>query len=460
MAIAALSLAVGCGGDDDVCDPVAQSGCDDGFVCEVVQAEDGGEADPGCFAPVLVRGQVFDLQASTPVADANIVGLDVNGAAATSVAVSDIAGNYELVIPSTRRSDGTPIPVELTLRADASGYQTFPSGVRQSLPVDTSTAVVDGDSGPLVVDSALTDIGLLAFPAGSPTGSIAGSVSVPDDGAGVLVVATDGGGVGHAGIANRDGGYEIFNLGAGEYEVTAYARGRNYEAVQVSLADAERAIVDLSAVDVATGTVSGTVQIVNAPGGSVTSVILVVESTFDELLARGQAVPGLRAPPPPAAGNIAGEYSIEGVPAGNYVVLAAFENDDLVRDPDLSIGGTSILHITVEPGGDTVVDGFKVTEALAVLSPGADAPEPVSEPLTLSWDDDSSEDEYIVEVFDAFGEQILMSSIPGVSGAIPTYDYDGPALESGMFYQMRVTSLKDGVPLSRTEDLRGVFFVP
>jgi hypothetical protein len=29
-----------------------------------------------------------------------------------------------------------------------------------------------------------------------------------------------------------------------------------------------------------------------------------------------------------------------------------------------------------------------------------------------------------------------------------------------MTYQFRVTSLKDATPISRTEDLRGVFFLP
>jgi hypothetical protein len=37
--------------------------------------------------------------------------------------------------------------------------------------------------------------------------------------------------------------------------------------------------------------------------------------------------------------------------------------------------------------------------------------------------------------------------------------YGGPALEGGMIYQFRATSLKGGVPIASTEDLRGVFLV-
>ena len=218
--------------------------------------------------------------------------------------------------------------------------------------------------------------------------------------------------------------------------------------------------VDLSLGAEPPGSVSGSVQIVNAPGGSRTSVILVVESTFDELFARGVAPPGLRAPEAGAAPNISGAYAIAGVPAGRYVVLAAFENDGLVRDPDLSIGGTSILHITVTAGADTVVDGFKITEALAVISPGADGIEVVNGTPTISWADDSSEDAYALEVYNALGEIVWTTPLPASSGSDPSLTYGGAALVSGMYYQFRATSLRAGVPISRTEDLKGVFYVP
>jgi len=204
--------------------------------------------------------------------------------------------------------------------------------------------------------------------------------------------------------------------------------------------------------------VAGNVQIVNAPGGAMTSVILVVESTFDDLLARGEMPPGLRAPSPPEDPNVSGDYSITGVPAGRYVLLASFENDDLVRDPDTSIGGTQIQHIDVASGQTVSAEGFKVTEALGLTSPGSDAPEMVTEAPLLRWEDDSSEDAYDVEVFDALGQLVWSEEIDGVSGDDPSLLYGGP-LESGMYYQFRVTSMKDGIPISRTEDLRGVFWM-
>lgn len=451
LGIASSSLAA-CGSDDKTCNPVERSGCDDGLVCEVVE---GGE--PACFKPVLIRGQVFDLGDDGAVEDAQIVALDVNGAAVSEVAVSDADGAYELYVPTTRDADGVPLEAELTLRADAAGYATFPSGVRQALPIDISAPVEE--DGALVVESTLTEIGLLGLPADAGDGQIFGTVELPETDVGVLVVATGSDGRGYTAVANLSGGYRIFNLPAGEYEVLAYARGLNYEAAAATVGGDE-VEVDLGVADQDTGSVSGTVQIVNAPGGSQTSVILVIESTFDEILARGQTVPGLRDPEPGTVPSVTGEYAFEDVPAGRYVILAAFENDDLVRDPDVSIGGTSILHIEVPPGMATSIEGFKVTEALPIIGPGADEAEAVTEAPTFAWKDDSSEDQYHVEVFDAFGSLVWEQTIEGVSGADPTLAYGGPALVAGMYYQFRVTSLKDGVPISRTEDLEGVFFVP
>jgi len=156
------------------------------------------------------------------------------------------------------------------------------------------------------------------------------------------------------------------------------------------------------------------------------------------------------------------------VPDGRYVVLAAFENDNLVRDPDLAISGTDVVHITVPDSvlGNMITfsEGFKVTEALNIVRPGADQPEQVSTPTpTFEWEDDSSEDGYILRVFDSFGNEVGSVELPNVTGsATVTHTYAGPALEAGMFYQFRVTSFRDTndgrSAISQSEDLKGVFY--
>lgn len=456
-----VALGTACGGDDETCDPIAQEGCDDGYVCEVVD----GQEEPACFEPVVVRGQVFDLGDDSAVAGARIVGLDANSSPVSSVAISDVDGSYDLAIPTTRTADGTPMGYDITLRADAMGYQTFPGGVRQALPIDTTVAAREGDDGPWLVESTLTSIGLLALPADAGTAFIHGAVDVPEDRIGTLVVAEGSDGVGYSAVADRDGDYAIFNLPADDYVVQGYARHVNYDAAEVSLADGDEvADVDLSINDMAASTLNGNVTFANPGEGDQTSIILVVASTFDSILQRGQTPPGLRAPDPGLAPNVDGTFTIEGVPEGEYYILAAFENDFYVRDPDPCIAGTDLVAASV--GGATTVsmeDAFKITGSLDMYSPGNEGPELVSSSPTFEWVDDSSEEAYDVLVVDSFGEVVWETRIDGVSGGDVSLPYEGPALEPAMYYQWRVTSIRrvgetPECKISTTEDLRGVFY--
>jgi hypothetical protein len=435
----------GCGDDEPPpkqekpeCSATTGEGCDPGFVCEEVE---GGKA--ACFAPLIVSGRVFDLSNDAAIEGARVVARDANGAAVSSVAVSDGDGHYELRVPAKRVSGGGIAASSVTLRADASGFLTFPKAPRVALPIDLSEA----SGEPPELASTLTDVGLIPLGAGD-RGTISGSVLAEHPG-GTLVVA---GGV--TGLADSQGDYAVFNVPVGTQSVEGYLPGVNLESESVEVAANDEVTgVDLDVVSDATATVSGNVQIVNAPGGSETSVVLVVESTFDETMVRGEAPPGLR------VGEVSGAWSIENVPNGRYVALAAFENDDLVRDPDTSIGGTEIVHVEVTGADVSLSDGFKVTGALAVESPGATEPEIVTMPFDLSWEDDSSEDSYDVQVFDALGAVTWeQTGIMGPRGSAPVVvTYAGPPLEPGMFYQFRAVSIKDGVPISATEDLKGVF---
>lgn len=448
--------AIGCGDDGDgPCNPSANSGCEDGLVCEVVT---GGE--PACFAPLVMRGDVFDVENDGAIEGARVVALDVNGTPRTSVAVTDAEGDYELRIPSERNAEGVPVAVNVSLRVDAATYQSFPFGIRQAIPIDTTAAVKNADNI-YVVESALTRVGLLKLTGDVGTGSIAGKVEVPPSTNGVLVVAETANtpGSGHSAIADTNGDYVIFNLPAGEYTVRAYAQGANYVPGMVSLAAAQKANLDLALSDAAASNVSGTVTLVE--GAMPTSVILVVASTFNEVLARGETPPGLRAPGPGVAPNIEGPWAIEGVPAGRYVVLAGFENDGGVRDQS-GTGNTALVFIDVAEAADLPIDAsFKVTTAIPMVGPGADAPEAVTAAPTLTWMKDSSAKDYHVQVFDALGNVTMDHHT--MDGAITSVPYSGP-LVPGMYYQFRVTSYDDAMPtpfqLASTEDLRGVFFVP
>jgi hypothetical protein len=449
LAAVLVMVVAGCG--DDPCDPVTNTGCDDNQACERVQGD-----EPTCVAAVVVVGRVFDLDTNAGIAGARIVAIDANGAAISFVATSGSDGKYTLPIPTARTSAGAPAEsFTITLRADASGYLSFPEGIRPALAFDTSSAVLT--DGRYEIKSSLTDVGLLKLAAGPATGTIKGHVEENSTDASVLVVA-EVNGVGHTAIAGRDGEFTIFNVSAGAASVQAYARGHNYVAKNADVGAGATVEVNLDVSDVAASTVSGSVSIVNGQGGVGTSVILVVESTFKTMTARGETPPGLRAPEPGTAPTIDGAFSIAGVPAGRYVVLAAFENDNLVRD-ESSIGGTAIVHQEVVAGQNVdIADSFKVTGSIDIVGPGAMGPETVSGTPTFTWIDDSSEDRYAVTVFDSYGTVVWEGGTPK---SVVTLAYAGPALSPGMYYQFRVASIKDPAEvISRSEDLKGVFVLP
>lgn len=422
-----------------------QSGCDDGLACESVQ-----DRGADCFTPITVSGSVFDLATREAIAGARVVARDANNVAISGVAITDAEGNYTLAVPTPRDADGNPLANPVTLRADAAGFVTFPRSPRQALPVDTAMAVGD----PPDLRSSATDIALIALPDTSGLGTITGTVSAERP-RGTVVVAggsvENGGGV--TGIADFDGTYAVFNVPAGSVAVQGYKVGLQLDGTSADVAAGEVTEgVDLEATGDATAVVNGKVEIVNPGMGSDTQVILAVAETFDKTFASGEAPPGLRIAP------VSGDWRIEGVPDGNYVALAAFENDFLVRDPDTAIGGTEIVYLTVDGESIELTQSFKVTGSLEVVSP--DREEVVSGTPTFVWNDDSGEDHYEVVVYDAFGNLVWEKlDVPGVSGSKTVEaPYEGPALEPGTLYQFRATSIKQGgTPLARTEDLRGVF---
>jgi len=416
-----------------------------------------------CGAPVRIHGQVVDIATSAPIAGALVNGLDRTGAPLGEIAVTDAAGHYELEVSAPRDMAGEiAADAQYTLQGFAVDYAPFPSGIRIALPISAADGVYDDELAATVIDNPSTIVGLIQLPADQRGGvTISGHVLGVDPG-GTFVVA-EGPANAPYGVADATGAYTLFNVKAGSVSLHGYRRGLEVTPREVAVAGEPLIDVDLEVSaegNDALAAVSGSVNIVNAPGGSLTSVVLVPVSVFNTNLERGPIPFGLRAPDPGRSPDIDNTFTIPGVPAGKYKVLAAFENDLLVRDPDISIGGTALQEITVAAGQDTTLDAsFKITEALAVVSPGKDVPEKVSGKPTFVFADDSSEDRYIVRVFDVYGTMIWEDTmVPAVKGG-KTVDvpYMGPALSPGGYYQFRALSVKDDVAISATEDLRGVF---
>lgn len=441
-----LGSLLGCSSDDppaekeaasESCKPGDPTTCTGKQICEETTT-----GTPDCFEPIYIEGKVIDALAGTAIAGALVVARDPNGAAVSGTAATDLEGNYSLQVPVKRDADGGPAPdIAYTLRADANAYQSFPTAPRVALPIQITTPTAGS------VQSAATEIGLLPLPSATNLGTITGKLNI-DDPTGALIVAG-----GATALADIDGTFTVFNVPAGSVAINAYRQGVNVDPVTVTVAaDSTTKDVNLIGNSKPAVQVSGKVSIVNPGNGTDTSVILVVADTFLTNVARGEAPPGLR------VANVSGDFTISGVPDGKYVVLAAFENDHLVRDPDTCIGGTEVVTVTIAGSDVTLAESFKITGALDVVSP--DAEQVVTGTPTFVWADDSSEDHYNVSVYDAFGTLIWEDlAVPSVNGGKNvSVAYAGPALTSGMLYQYRVDSIrKDTCAISRSEDLRGVF---
>lgn len=447
----------------EACAPQTEGDCAEGLACEPVV---GSSEDHVCAWRVEIRGSVVDALDDQPIEGALVVAADEVGAPVTAVATTDAEGRYALAVSVRRDAEGEIAEAQhWTLLVSADDYLPFPGELRPALPIDAREAVVAEVS---TIDNAATVVALVPLPPDQAGGvTITGQVE-GERAAGTLVVA-EGLDPTRLAVADLDGAFTLFDVPVGSATIRGYRAGVELEpaAVEVGDADVEDVRLIVANDDAASmAAVDGSVNIVDAQGGLATSVVLVPTSVYHEAFERGPVPLGLRAPAPPEAPSITSSFAIPGVPAGRYWVLAAFENDLLVRDPDESIAGTQILEIEVVAGQSVSLgDSFKITEALAVVRPGADGPEEVDGAPTFAWIDDSSEDRYEIVVYDALGTEVWHDDqLPRVTGQTTVeVPYGGPALTSGMIYQFRVTSWRDGpqgsTALSRTEDLRGVFVV-
>ncbi len=493
-ALAAAALLGACGSSSTkvtTCDVTAQAGCQPGQVCEPVS---GGA--PACFDPVVVTGHVSDIASGNRLADARVVALDASGAPATKVATSLGApddGLFKLRLAATRDASGKPVATSVTLRADRAGYASFPSGLRVALPISTASANHLGAEW--VVASSLTEVELSALAAPVPAGAIQGTVTLPAPGAGVLVVAEDGGGAGFTAIPGSDGSFAIFNLPDGTYTLRGYTPGFNYAPVTVTITGGVAAPASAKliapAATAATAKVSGSIQLVSSTFWSQTSVLLVVASTYDAARIRGVAPAGLR------ASGVTSTWSIAGIPDGHYRVLAGFETDYLVRDPS-DIAGTAVLEFQVVNGVPLLMDGttaastlqgFKITGAVRLKAPLPDATgacstlaafpaDPGTLPAgpcttasaapTFAWEAYAATNLYDVTVVDDTGAVAWRAEINKLDTTVTYGDTSAKvtstvkaadALVDGRTYQVHVRSIPvgGGSPLSTTEDLLGVF---
>ncbi len=425
---------------------------------------DGDEAYQ-CQPQLLVQGFVFDAETEEAIEGAHVIAFDGERRALSDVSVTDEDGEYEMTIPAVRDEEGEPIQQFFTLRASAQDYQTFPEGLRQAQPIDASEH--DEDDGRLIIDTAQTDIALIELPQderGYP--HISGTVDVDGGLGGVLVVAEPDGvdpseveeNIGISAASGLDGSFTIFNVPPDDYVVRGHIADYQLDPEPVAVDDENIDDVILTEAEDDPADVTGQIQIVRGEGQ--TSVLLMVASTYDEVTRHGEAPAGLRAPRT-GPGDIDGSWTIEGVPAGDYVAVAGYEADGFARFLDEGVAGTELVYFTVDEGDEEIDlgDSFKVVEALETFGPGADGPEGVADKPTLSWGPISNGDHYDVIVFDALGNVTFEEEQIPHEGGKREYEieYDGE-FDEGMYYQFRATAHRMGSQQTTTEMLLGVFY--
>jgi hypothetical protein len=352
------------------------------------------------------------------------------------VSITDAMGNYSVRVTAPRMSGALK---QFTLRVGAAGYQEFPGGIRIALPI--SVAFTDPKAAATIDGPQNVEL-MPMSPA--PAGSIAGKVS-GTQAAGVLVVASNAAGA-YSTVSDASGDFVIFNVADGTYAVKGYFVGVNFASAEnVMVAGTGVSGVNLATSSAATASLTGTLSYVaGADTGLTTSIVLRLQSTRE-------VPPGLQ-----VAATNATAYQLAGVPDGTYEVLASFPNDQLVKDPDPGQAGTSIPVVTF--AGNTVDAGaFKITDPVDMVGPDANVKLPGTP--TFTWTAYPQTDHYKIDVFDSQGTPIWsQDNIPRSTSLA----YAGPALESGGYYQWRITSFAVSTgtatrPISQSEDLRGVW---
>ena len=408
---------------------------------------------------IKIKGKVFSLVDKSVIKGAIVSAVNKADGTVSDMAVTGADGSYTVEVAAEREGRNKPINEAWGLNASAEQFMSVPSFIRPSIAVKIADFIPEDNN--YTYSDSLTDIGLATIKETGELFTVSGRLDGGDAGALVVLEGCSEPPCPYAYTA-KWGDFTIFNVQQKTYSAAAYKKGVSYETLSIEVSSDTQNVVLKKKPGNVTGTVSGSVNIVNPGEGDATSIVLVPESLFHETLKKGMLVPGLRAP---ESGdfNIKGAYSITGVPEGSYVVLAAFENDFLVRDPDPNIAGTQIVHFTMPEAGsyERSIDAFKITGSLNIISPGGgDTPEGLADLMEVVFTDDSSEDQYKLVLYNMYGDTIWEKTILGQSGgANVTVAYDGPALENGVYYQWNVTSFRKGGPISTSEDLKGIFYV-
>jgi len=404
---------------------------------------------PGAITITVVDGS---NSPATPIAAAHILVIDTS----TGNPVDTLTSN------SSGTAGGSYILDSVQLKVNAQGYTSSPVSGVQPLPV----TLTPGQTSNVTITLYPLDPALAL---GAVTGTVFNQANTPVVGA--LVVA-DNGTDAIATNSDSNGNYILYNVPAGQVDITAWKSGYNFPTLAaITITDGQiTADQNIIATGTASGSVSGHVSFTSISGN-------IIDITMLEPGTR-EVLPGLR-----AYTDGSGNYTINNVPNGTFEMIASLENDGYVLDPDTSVT-QGVPVVTVN--NNAITKDFKVTGGIELDTPATPVNYVVpvlSATPTFAWHQASSYsnvDYYIVEVVDESGATVWGGIDPAtMTGPVMIakqdpitidYNFDGsaslPTLEAGRFYQLRIYARKpdsttpSGYKLiSATETLDGVFRV-
>lgn len=348
-----------------------------------------------------------------------------------------------------------------SLRVSAQEYMPSPPFNGNAIPFQV------GDSGSIKYRNFALKKDSLAIDAGTIDGYILSATGVPIAGALIIAINQDNSRT-VCGISGPDGYYILYNVPPGTYDIEVHTQGY-YQTTSVT------------SITVTTGNTTSNVGVtltaVTGAGleGRIT-FLASQNSLIDITLVHPEShigIPGLNTIM--VDGN---NYTIDSIPPGTYIPWASYQNDGYVMDPDW-IRKFGLPTLTFNEGDSTIQElNFSVTNAVTIISPTnhPDTLIPVyiqNTVPTFKWEAYSSTQEYIVGVYNSYGELIWggydtsNNVLHPNLGTIDTvvFNFDSSATEPikwGRTYRWKVWADKggdDGVQqlISASEDLMGLF---
>jgi hypothetical protein len=407
-------------------------------------SDDGGtEPTP----PTVIRIVVKSAADSSVISGANVVLYNANSGESISreFSASDGIAAFEASLGGN-----------YYVRIAAQGFKELPEGSVSPVPFSAS-------SGETTTQTYYMSVLTGTF--GKIDGNINPLLS------GFLVVATSSGMNAEYHTYSGPGGYFVlFNVPFGTYQLDAIKSGyQSANQPQVTLTSgSSSANVEITVNQITGSTLRGMVTFLAVVNGIV-DVSLLDKTSYSVVSGLTTIIDSSR------------NYSINNIPAGEYVAWASYKNDGYVMDPDWIFKNPGVLFVSF--GGDSTKErDFSVTGAITIVSP-TNPPDDITPAEadsivpTFQWNAYPQTKEYIIEVRDINGNlvwggfkpngEIQHAQIPKEWTSVE-FNFDGSALTPllpGSIYQWRLYSDDDEAAdvqtlLSASEDLMGLFKTP